>query len=152
MDINKGFKIDNPNIFIPWDINVRQLKMIFEGHRLRRITNTCFETSGWTLNGLACKIAFRFGEIDGKLKEIEFSRAEYPDLRESFIDFQIHFECEFGNAHRKEKAYNGFYNYMWFFGDVLIIHYVFDESQPEERMKIRKRAKIDPFLKPFSAN
>ena len=52
MDIDKGFQIDRPNIFVPWDIDEKTLKDLFKGHELKHVT-----TGYYTIN---CTGAFQF--------------------------------------------------------------------------------------------
>ena len=37
MEIEKGFKIDNPNVFIPWNITENELIEILDGNELKFI-------------------------------------------------------------------------------------------------------------------
>ncbi len=54
MDINKGFQIDSPKIFVPWDVEEKELTDLFNGHELKHVTTGYYTTSCTSLNGLTC--------------------------------------------------------------------------------------------------
>ena len=139
MEIEKGFKIDNPNVFIPWNITEKELTELFTGNELKNVTNGYYTFPCESLNGLKCIIGFHFEpRKNGILNELEFFRAEYIDQKKSFEEFQSHFENEFGKATSKSNGNDGFENYDWWINGIRIVHYVFDRFGPEEHMRIKK--------------
>jgi hypothetical protein len=75
---------------------------------------------------------------DGKLKELEFYRKSYPDLKKSFDEFQSYFENEFGKPTQHKTRRSGFYDYEWKLNGVIIYHYIYDRFGPEEHLRIKK--------------
>jgi hypothetical protein len=41
MKIDKGFKIEKPDIFIPWDFDENELTQLFKDKSLRHVTTRC---------------------------------------------------------------------------------------------------------------
>lgn len=71
MDINKGFKLDDPDIFINWDISEIELQSFFPAGKLKNITAGYHVVSCSCLSGLNCMIGFHFTPREnGKLKEL----------------------------------------------------------------------------------
>jgi len=139
MEIGKGFQIDNPEIFIPWDISERELTDLFNGHELKHVTTGYYTTACTSLKGLNCMLGFHFDpRSNGRLNELEFFRTNYDDQKKSFDEFQTHFLTAFGQPTNSTKGNEGFTNYEWQFGNVQIVHYVFDRFGPEEHMRIKK--------------
>ena len=139
MDINKGFQIDNPKIFIPWDIDEKELTNLFNGHELKHVTTGYYTTSCTSLNGLTCMLGFHFDpRSNGRLNELEFFRTNYDDQRKSFEEFQTHFVNAFGQPTEAAKGNEGFEDYTWQLNNVQIVHYVFDRFGPEEHMRLKK--------------
>ena len=75
---------------------------------------------------------------DGKISELEFFRKEYPNLKESFEEFQSYFEKSFGKPTFSKLEKSGFTYNEWILQDIRIFHYVIDRFGPEEHMRIRK--------------
>lgn len=138
MTINKGFKLDQPDIFIPWDIDEIQLKELFKGQKLTSVTAGYYTTESELLGGLICKIGFHFEpRTNGRLKELEFFRANYSDQMQSYDEFQRHFELTFGKPTRTNMGSEGFEDHSWNFDKVQIMHFIFDRFGPEEHMRIK---------------
>ncbi len=169
IDIIKGFQIDEPHVFIPWDIEESELIHLLEKYYLRKVTEGYYCISCKSLGGLSHELGFHFEtKIDenrnkeledymksigtivkkigpthdskntGKLKELEFFRKAYPDLKKSFDEFQLFIEKAFGQPTLSEKGGEGFQHYEWKFKGIRIYHYVLDRFGPEEHMKIIK--------------
>jgi hypothetical protein len=139
MDINKGFQIDSPKIFVKWDIDEKELTDLFNGHDLKHVTTGYYTTSCTSLNGLTCMLGFHFDpRSNGRLNELEFFRTNYDDQRKSFEEFQTHFVSVFGQPTETASGNEGFNNYAWQLNNVQIVHYVFDRFGPEEHMRIKK--------------
>ena len=142
MEIEKGFKIDNPNVFIPWNITENELIEILDGNELKNVTNGYYGMSCESLNGLKCYIGFHFNpRKNGILNELEFFRNGTDSQIKSFDKFQFHFEREFGKATKISKGKEGFENYEWWINGIQIVHFVFDRFGPEEHMRIRNKVR-----------
>ncbi|SDT61760.1 hypothetical protein SAMN05216490_4359 [Mucilaginibacter mallensis] len=136
MNINKGFKINAPDVFVPWGIDGKQLIELFAQHSLKYITTTYYTANCISLNGLNCMIGFHFEK--GCLAELEFFQSNYDDQKKSFDEFQEHFVKEFGEPTHTTEGNEGFNNYEWLFNGIRIIHLVYDRFGPEEHMRIKK--------------
>jgi hypothetical protein len=139
MDISKGFQIDNPKIFVPWDIGEKELTDLFNSHELKHITTGYYAIGCTSLNSLTCMLGFHFvPRSNGRLNELEFFRTNYDDQKKSFDEFQMHFVNTFGQPTETAKGNEGNNNFAWQLNNVEIIHYVFDRFGPEEHMRIKK--------------
>lgn len=136
MDITKGFQIEKPNIFVPWEIDEKGLIEIFKGDSLKKVTVKYYTASCTSLNGLNCMLGFHFGP-NGRLSELEFFRTDYSDQQKSFDEFQKHFVEGFGNPTKTSKGSEGFNDFEWRLGKVQIFHFVYDRFGPEEHMRIK---------------
>jgi len=139
MDINKGFRIDNPGAFIPWDIDEGKLISIL-GERLHNVTDGYYVLSSCeSLGGLKHELGFHFiPRKKGKLRSLEFFRRSYPDQQASFEEFQDYFEKEFGPPTKTTQGSEGFPSHEWRLNKVTIKHYIFDRFGPEEHMEIER--------------
>jgi glutaredoxin len=168
-DITKGFQIDEPNVFISWDIDEVTLINLLDEYDLKKVTDGYYCISCKSLGGLSHELGFHFAtKIDkksnkdledyiksigtiikkfgpacdskeiGKLRELEFFRKTYPDLKKSFDEFQQSFEREFGQPSHSEKGEDGFQHHEWRFRQIRIYHYVLYRFGPEEHVIIRR--------------
>lgn len=88
MNIQSGFQIDTPNIFVPWNINVGQLELLFKAHKLNHVTTGYYTIKCESLNGLQSNIGFHFKPADGGLlKEFEFYFETEEKLERTFKKF-----------------------------------------------------------------
>jgi hypothetical protein len=139
MNIQEGYKIDEPQIFIPWGIDEITLIQKLDGHDFKHVTTGYYTISCKSLNGLDCKLGFHFEpRKNGFLNELEFFRTDYSNQVKSFNEFQSYFENEFGKPTSESNGNEGFKNYAWNLGNVQIVHYVFDRFGLEEHMRIKK--------------
>lgn len=139
MNIQEGYKIDEPDIFIPWDIDEQTLTQKLKAHDFKHVTTGYYTISSKSLDGLNCMIGFHFEpRKNGFLNELEFFRTNYNDQEKSFSDFQSHFEAEFGKPTSESNGNGGFKNYTWNLENVQIVHYVFDRFGLEEHMRIKR--------------
>ena len=124
-DIIDGLKIDEPSVFIPWELSVEMLSTNMYEYQLSRVSNNYYTLRGARLfNALICNIGLHFNNV---LKKIEFFRDDYSDLHKSFHDFQRVFENVFGKPIMKERVSDSFNSYEWVVGNkVKIRHYVID--------------------------
>lgn len=138
MEIEKGFKIDSPNVFVPWNIDEKEFLELFKTAELKNVTSGYYTIPCESLNGLKSLIGFHFEpRKNGVLNELEFFRTNYDDQKKSFDDFQSHFENAFGKPTGSSKGNEGFDNYQWSINGIKIMHYVFDRFGPEEHMRIK---------------
>ena len=139
IDIDKGFQIDRPNIFVPWDIDEKTLKDLFKGQELKHVTIGYYTINCTSLDSLNCMIGFHFDpRLNGRLNELEFFRMNYDNQQKSFEEFQNAFTNSFGQPSSTTKGNEGFNNYVWRLNNVQIVHFVFDRFGPEEHMRIKK--------------
>jgi hypothetical protein len=169
MNITIGYQIDQPGVFIPWDIDQKGLQDLLGEYGLKRITEGYYSISCVSLGDLHHRLGFHFeiapdakkieelkkfansvGTIErtigpnfnlkreGKLRELDFFREAYPNLKDSYDNFQIHFEKAFGKPSFTKKRNADFPNYEWKFKDVSISHYVLDRFGSEEHLSITK--------------
>jgi hypothetical protein len=139
MDINRGFQIEQPNIFVPWKIDEKTLTDLFNGKDLKHVTTGYYTMKCKSLDSLNCMIGFHFEpRKNGQLNELEFFRMNYDNQQKSFDEFQNSFTNAFGQPTSTTKGNEGFNNYQWRLDDVQIVHYVFDRFGPEEHMRIQK--------------
>jgi hypothetical protein len=140
MDLDSGFKIEDPPITVPFLIGEDELRKLV-GSRLRHVTTGYFTVSCCSLGGLEHELGFHFEpRSGGRLVELEFFRRAYPDQAQSFAEFQKHFEREFGEPARTVDGPEGLPSHVWELGRFAIVHCVYDRFGPEEHMRIR----IDP--------
>jgi hypothetical protein len=138
MDINNGFKIDTPDIFVSWEISDNVLVNLFKNYHLTYVTADYYTAKCKSLNGLECEIGFHFRPRPTRqLVELEFFRSNYHDRQKSFVDFQKYFELSFGQPTSTTKGNEGFNKYEWLLGNIQIVHDVYDRFGPEEHMRIR---------------
>ena len=136
--IETGFWIDEPNIFVPWNISEQELETLLGKQGLKRVTDGYYTIACTTPGGQKHLLGFHFRpQKGGRLRELEFFRDAYADLKKSYEDFQKHFEGEFGPPNSAEKSEDSFDRYVWRLGKIKIEHYVLDRFGPEEHMRIR---------------
>ena len=137
--IEKGFQIDCPKIFVPWDIDVNTLKDLFKGQNLVNVATGYYTTRCTSFDNLNCMLGFHFEPcLNGRLNELEFFRTDCDNQKKSFDEFQKCFSQSFGQPTNKIKGNEGFYNYEWQINNIQILHFVFDRFGPEENLRIRK--------------
>jgi hypothetical protein len=138
MDLSKGFQIEEPNVFVPWDITETQLQKCFEGSQLRRVTDAYFTTHCTSLSGLSHELGFHFyPRHDGRLAEFEFFRNACPDLATSYQAFQRHLEKTFGLPTLTSPGSEGYLSHTWTLPGVEIVHFVQEHFGPAECVRIR---------------
>lgn len=140
MDIEKGFQIENPNIFVPWSVSQSQLRELLSSQGLRHVTEGYFTITCKSMGGMTHELGFHFEpRSEDSLKELEFFRRSYSDQKKSYQEFQDHFEAVFGKPNHVKTGHEGFDSCTWNLGDVEIVHFVFDRFGPEEHMRIRRK-------------
>jgi len=137
MNIDLGFQIDNPNVFIPWGIDEMELKKLL-GSSLRHVTTGYYTITCESLGGMKHELGFHFEpRKNGKLNELEFFRRSYDNQKASYNEFQNHFEASFGKSTYTKEGNEGYQSHKWNINKITIVHYVFDRFGPEEHMRIK---------------
>jgi hypothetical protein len=153
MNIEEGFQIEFPKIFVGWGISESELRELLEPHGLRHITTGYYVLSCKSLDGLIHELGFHFlPRSNGVLTELEFFRSSYENQKASFDDFQEHFERAFGKPTKSTMGNEGFPKHTWDLNGVNIVHFVFDRFGPEEHMRIRNYRTIQDRSKQNSAS
>src|SRR5262245_19993290 len=124
MDLSKGFQIEEPNVFVPWNIRETQFKQGFDRLQLRCVTDGYFTTHCISLTGLSHELGFHFyPRNDGALVEFEFFRKSYADLAASYQQFQSHLEQTFGLPTVTIPGLEGFPSHTWSTPGAEIVHF-----------------------------
>jgi hypothetical protein len=133
----RGFRIEQPSIFVPWGISEGRLQQLFVGLPLRHVSSGYFVASCVFLGGLEHELGFHF---DGeRLSELEFFRASYQgDLPGSFADFQHRLRATFGRPTITSAGDDGFPAYTWLLLGGEVVHSVVNRFGPEEHVRIRR--------------
>lgn len=138
MNINEGIQIDEPGIFVPWEISAENLVALFKGKHLKPVTEGYYVIKCTLFKGLNCMIGFHFEPgLNGHISEFEFFRTNYDDQQSSFNEFQKYFVQEFGEPSNTTMGNEGFNNYEWILDNIKITHLVYDRFGPEEHMRIK---------------
>jgi hypothetical protein len=140
MDILKGFQIESPRTFVPWEISEEELVELIGAANPKRVTDGYYTIKCTSLAGLSHMLGFHFHPRSrGKLVELEFFREsypDYPDLSKSFTEFQMHLETTFGPPIEGR----GTHSCAWYFGTLALNHYIQERFGPEEHVRMKKLA------------
>ena len=139
-DILKGIKIDEPKIFIPWDIDEQTFADKFKSNSVSLVAEKYYSVKGVTILGESnCNIGVYF---DNKLRKVGISRdnyAGYDDYIKSFKSFQAILIRGFGQPTKCERTLNDFEDCEWKISDsIKIYHYVMDRFGLEEHLYIER--------------
>jgi len=136
VDLESGFQIEDPLVFVPWSVTEEELLSLLP-IRPNHVTTGYYVIDCTSLSGLHHALGFHFRPREhGALRELEFFRRAYPDQAASFAEFQDHLEATFGPPSRRSDGTEGFPNFGWQIGSAWIKHYVFDRFGPEEHVRI----------------
>jgi hypothetical protein len=138
MDLSKGFQIEEPNVFVPWDTPESQFHQRFERLQLRQLSKGYLSTHCTSLSGLSLELGFLF--YPEGLVELQFFCSSCPDLDTSYDVFQRHLEETFGPPTLTSPGDEGYLSHSWTFPGVEIRHYVQEHFGPAEYVRIRKTA------------
>src|SRR5215469_18128800 len=95
-DIRKGLQLEDPPVFVPWDIAEQELSDTLGRFKLRRVTDGYHTMPCTVLGGLTIMVGFHFApRSGGRLAYFELFRKLYDDLQASFDEFQAHLEQTF---------------------------------------------------------
>ncbi len=139
MDLAAGYLIEDPAVLVPWGINQEQLLTLLPV-KTHHVTAGYHTIECVSLGGLRHSLGFHFQpRASGILAELEVFRRSYPDLRQSFDEFQAHLVGSFGPPTGETPGDEGLPNYTWSLGSAEVTHYVFDRFGPEEHVRLRRR-------------
>lgn len=137
-NIESGFQIDNPHIFVRWGISEKDLEKLFMNQELKKVAKSYYTTPCKTLTGHEFELGFHFSsENKIGLTELEFFRTNYSDLKESYDEFQKYFENTFGKPSESNMGSQGYVSHVWHIGKVEIVHFVFERFVLNEWMRIK---------------
>ena len=92
-----------------------------------------------SLCGLHHALGFHFRpDENGRLRELEFFRRAYPDMHESYAEFQRHLEVAFGTPANQKPGDEGLPNCTWHSGGATIRHYILYRFGPEEHVRMMR--------------
>ena len=139
MDLSKGFQIEQPSVFVPWDTPESQFQSGFEQLRLRLVTHGYFTTHCTSLDGLSHELGFHFyPKNNGRLVEFEFFRSSSLALAASYQEFQHHLEATFGPSTITVPGSEGYASHTWRFPGAEVVHCVQEHFGPAEYVRIKK--------------
>jgi len=138
MDLSKGFQIEEPNVFVPWDTTEAQFQQTFERLHLRHMKHSYYTTRCTSLAGLSLHLMFVFYPMG--LGELRFGGNSCPDLDTSYDVFQRHLEETFGPPTLTTPGSEGYLDHTWVFHGAEVRHYVSEHFGPAEYVIIQKTA------------
>jgi hypothetical protein len=139
MDLSKGFQIEQPDVFVPWDTPESQFQERFEALDLRRVTHGYFTAHCISLQGLSVELGFHFSpRNNGRLVEFEFFRSPYSGLATSYREFQRHLEATFGQPIITVPGSEGYPSHTWRFPGAEVVHLIQEHFGPAQYVRIKK--------------
>jgi hypothetical protein len=138
MDLSKGFQIEEPNVFVPWDTTEAQFRQTFGGLHLQHMKYGYYTAHCTSLSGLSLDLMFVF--YPQGLGEVRFFITSQPNLETSYDVFQRHLEETFGPPTLTSPGSEGFLSHTWVFHGAEIAHYVQEHFGPAEYVVIQKTA------------
>ena len=140
-DILKGLQIDEPMIFLPWNIDEKGFIAMFENHNMSLVVEKQFFVRGVTIFGESrCNIGVTF---DRTIRKVGISRDNYGGYNsyvKSFAEFQSALVKAFGQPNMREIVLDDFESCEWEISDsIKIYHYVMDRFGLEEHLYIEHR-------------
>ena len=136
--ILKGVQIDEPMIFVPWDIDEIGFVGMFGNCNVAIVAEKNYMIKGATIWGEHhCNIGVVF---DKRICKISVSRDNYEgydDYVKSFEGFQAALTRNFGQATKHEKSFADFKNSIWEISQSITIrHYIIERFCFEEHLYI----------------
>jgi hypothetical protein len=127
MEIERGFQLENPKIFIEWEATLDRLP-VKEG--LLKVTDEYYVMNGTALGGLALRVGLLLQHK--RLVRIELLRQSEMDLANSYRDFQRRLEATFGPPDVTHSADGGYKCLEWNCGKAIVTHSVIERFSLEE--------------------
>jgi hypothetical protein len=138
MDISKGFQIEEPTVFVPWDTTEAQFQQTFDRLHLRHMRHNFYTTRCTSLSGLLVDVMFVF--YPQWLGQLRFSITFRPNLENSYDVFQRDLEETFGPPTLTTPGSEGYLDQTWVFHGAEIRHYVSEHFGPAEYVIIQRTA------------
>lgn len=143
--LDPGFPIDDPPLVVPWGLTAHQLNELLRPHGLRQVTRGYHVLSCKSLGGLAHELGFHFDPSAGRHRYwLEFFRPSYPDLRQSYEEFQRHLESTFGQPTHTQSGDQGYPSHAWEVGQFIVHHSVYERFLLCEAVTIMPRRDARP--------
>ncbi len=136
MELERGFEIEFPAVFVPWGASEDELVSLLP-RSPRRVTDGYHTFDCTALSGMVLTVGFHFDpRRDGTLRELGLFRVDPAPLSASFATFQRHLEATFGPPHASARKPNWYPSHEWSFGDVRIRHYAQLRFVQEDHVRI----------------
>jgi hypothetical protein len=139
MDISAGYRIEAPDILIPWNISPEELRKTLGMYGLQEMDGNNFGIRCVSLGGLMHMLGIRFDERpDVGIWYFQLSQngATYP--AGSFDLFQKHLEMTFGEPTTIIPGEEGFPSYTWRHYGCVVYHRVQERFGPAEIVRIER--------------
>lgn len=138
MRLVDGFRLDRPNVLIPWNISPGHLLELLEARSpdfggLRKITNAYFGLRGEAL-GLSTSIGFHFSRQG--FDQVELFDAEWNDLMDGFARYQEALVRTFGTPTNTLMIGDNFPAHEWKINGFRILHFIQERFGPERHLRI----------------
>jgi len=152
MDITQGFKIDKPDIFVPWGISINEFHEILpedwrNNDNFRKVTKSYYCISGAALGLESTDIGFHFKR--NQLNQIELFDPNQKDMNEGFKIYQSSLIKEFGTPARTIEYDDLPPSNEWKFGKYRILHFAQERFGPETHLRFLAPGSDFPY-DPFS--
>jgi hypothetical protein len=134
----KGLQIDDPMIFLPWDIDENVFVDIFKNHNVSLVVRKHYFVRDVTIfSENHCNIGIIFDRTICKVSIARDNYEGYDAYVKSFVGFQTALTRDFGRPNRCEKTLNDFENCEWeLSANIKIHHYVINRFGLEEHLYI----------------
>ena len=144
-DLAKGFQLETPNFWLPWDITMAEFLKAFTNQRQvapRLVAPGYYVARCQIFGGLGAQVGFHFEPKNdaGLLKELELFDNGETDIEKSYHVFHERLVQLLGEPHEEKRGACGasMADREWHVGPVSIVHYVMDRLGPEEHLRVRK--------------
>jgi hypothetical protein len=138
VELERGFQIDHPAVFLPWGVTEQELAELLP-RPARRVTDGYHTFDCTALTGLLVVLGLHFEpRRGGVLHELELHRPEPADLAVAFGRSQHHLELTFGPPHDTRQRPGWYPSHEWRFGDVRVRHYAQHRFVHEDRVRIER--------------
>jgi hypothetical protein len=136
VDLSAGYRVEVPDVLVPWHISEQELLNLLPSAP-RHVTTGYYTLPCASLGGLQHDLGFHFApRAGGRLVELELFRRSYPDLHQSFEEFQRHLVQTFGEPSAVDDGDAGFPHFTWRMARARVVHYVLDRFGPEEHVRV----------------
>jgi len=135
-----GLQLENPAVFIPWEIEATDLLGMFEDKNISQITENGYWIKEVTVWGEdKCSLGVEFYKTIKKIGISRMNYGAYDNYVKSFEAFQVALIKEFGQPSERERILLDFENCKWKIdGKINIHHYVINRFGLEEHLYIER--------------